>query len=555
MGRYVLDSSSEQSRSQMGESNPIGSVLSWLSDTFGPSGNLRGSAVGGVMQGMANPVVGAIQTGAHALGLGEYVDPAITRKEDEYQQARRMAGRTGIDAAQMVGEVLSPANLAVGARFAPSAAPSLTARLAGGAGAGAGAGAVGGLLTPVTSAKDQENYWTSKGKQAVTGAAVGAAAGAALQPVAGAAARLVSPNASKNQEVRDLINSGVRLTPGQVLGGMASRVEDKARSFFGLGDAITAAQRRGESDLNVAVINGALEKVGPIAGMPSKVLSPGHDSILQLSETAQKAYDNVVPHLFADLADPILIQKIQGLRGSISILPPEHQKSLKAILDNEVVNRMGMGGKLSGSDLQDALSALKTHAIGFSTSQSKYERDAGSILSRIHEALREALERGNPKYAKQFKDINTAYRILSVIRKAASSPAALEGVFTPSQFHSAVRAKDFSKDRRAFAEGGAFLQNLSQPAKDIMSSHYNDSGTAGRLALSAGAVASGLAHPAIPLSLLGASAMYAPTIQKQIVDSIIRRPLGASKLADLIRARGGYATPGVAGAYMGEAPW
>jgi hypothetical protein len=233
-------------------------------------------------------------------------------------------------------------------------------------------------------------------------------------------------------------------------------------------------------------------------------------------------------------------------------MPQQEQDAINHIIDREAGHRMDPAGRLIGTDLQDAMAAVRDHATSFGRSSSKYERDAGEVLKAFQGELRDLLERTNPQYANEFAKINTAYRVLKTIDRAASSVASPEGVFTPSQFHSAVKAGDFSKDKRAFSEGGAFLQNLSGPAKTIMSSHYNDSGTAGRLALSAGAIASGFASPAIPLSLLGASALYAPGIQKHVVGALTSRPDFARPLADLLNVGGTYAAPGAAGFSAGR---
>ena len=540
MARYVIEEDSPQSgRYQIEEPGVIEKAGNWIKDTFGPNGNLRGSSIGGVMQGMANPVVGAVQLGAHALGLGDKVDPAIAAKESEYQQARSAAGRSGFDTAQLVGEIASPVNLALGGAGRAVQVPTMASKLA----TGAATGAASGAISPIASGEDQQDFWSNKGKQVL----VGTVAGGAIPVAAAGAGRLISPNASLNQQVKALIDAGVRLTPGQALGGLASRTEDKARSFFGLGDAITAAQRRGESDLNVSVINKGLEMVAPLAGMPGKVLGPGHDSILQLRTTAQRAYDNLVPHLHADLNDTQFYSNMQLLRNHISQMPQKEQDAITHIIDREMGHRLDAGGRLVGSNLQDAMSAIRDHSASFGRSSSKYERDAGEVLRSVHAELRDLLERTNPQYADEFAKINTAYRILKTVDRAASSVASPEGIFTPSQLHSAVKAGDITKDKRAFSEGGAFLQDISGPAKSIMSSHYNDSGTAGRLALSAGALASGFASPAIPLSMMGASVLYAPWVQRQIVKSLTSRPGYARPLSDLVNVGGSYAAPGVGG--------
>jgi hypothetical protein len=115
----------------------------WLADTFGPSGNLRGSAIGGVMQGMADPVVGAVQFLANIPGgksfaraidqqpafraAREYgviesgVNDRIKAKEAEYEAARARAGRDGFDASRFAGNVAAPSNVALASRI-PAAA-------------------------------------------------------------------------------------------------------------------------------------------------------------------------------------------------------------------------------------------------------------------------------------------------------------------------------------------------------------------------------------------------------------------------------------------------
>lgn len=148
----------------------------WLSETFGPNGNLRGSAIGGVMQGMADPVAGAVQFAANIPGVrgfvGDDVNAGIKAKEAEYEAARARAGRSGFDAARLAGNVAAPSNVALASRI-PAAAGTL-ARV----GTGAAAGAVGAMATPEA---DAENYWRNTALKGATGGL----AGAALAPVAG----------------------------------------------------------------------------------------------------------------------------------------------------------------------------------------------------------------------------------------------------------------------------------------------------------------------------------------------------------------------------------
>ena len=129
MAKFTIDRSQQQSADQSSglsrftiERQPdqqkqgvLETAGNWLSDTFGPSGNLRGSAIGGVMQGMADPVVGAVQFLANIPGgksfeelstnnplyraAREYgviesgVNDRIKAKDAEYEAARASAGR------------------------------------------------------------------------------------------------------------------------------------------------------------------------------------------------------------------------------------------------------------------------------------------------------------------------------------------------------------------------------------------------------------------------------------------------------------------------------
>lgn len=163
--------------------NMLEKAAQWASDTFGSNGNLRGSAIGGVMQGMADPVAGLVQMGANLPGIkslvGDSVNAGIARKDAEYEAARQSAVRSGFDAARLVGNVAAPSNV-----IAASRVPMAATRI-GQAGAGAVAGAIGAALVPE---KDAQDFWAKKMQEG----AVGGLAGAVLSPVAGAVGQKVS---------------------------------------------------------------------------------------------------------------------------------------------------------------------------------------------------------------------------------------------------------------------------------------------------------------------------------------------------------------------------
>lgn len=200
-------------------------VLDWVSDTFGPNGNLRGSAIGGVMQGMADPVAGAVQTVANLPGVksifGDLVNNAVKQKEAEYQDARSSAGRDGVDAARLTGNVASPVNLIAAAKV------PMAATTAGRVGQGAALGGAAGVMEPVN---ETDKFWDEKLKQVGAGAIGGAVATPALGKVGDVLARKSKAGVAgaSNQMIDDAINKALEGT-GQTVADFNQQTLDAIR--------------------------------------------------------------------------------------------------------------------------------------------------------------------------------------------------------------------------------------------------------------------------------------------------------------------------------------
>ncbi len=87
-------------------------------------------------------------------------------------------------------------------------------------------------------------------KDVALSTAFGAAGGKLGDTLMRGAAKVVSPTISKYAKA--LMDEGVRLTPGQILGGTAQKMEDKVTSIPFLGDMIANARIRGLQDFNKA---------------------------------------------------------------------------------------------------------------------------------------------------------------------------------------------------------------------------------------------------------------------------------------------------------------
>jgi len=112
-----------------------------------------------------------------------------------------------------------------------------------------------------------------------------------------------------------------------------------------------------------------------------------------------------------------------------------------------------------------------------------------------------------------------------------------EGVFSPAQLQSAVRASDRSKDKGQFATGNALMQDLSETGKTVLGNKLPDSGTPYRslLAMLASGGAGVAGYPALAAGLLAGPALYSAPGQRMAATLLTQRPAGANALANQFR--------------------
>lgn len=458
------------------------------------------------------------------------VNELIANQEKAYQARRAAAGQSGIDGFRLMGNIVSPVNLAIAAK-APAAA-TMAGRLA----SGAGVGAISSVLSPA----DGKDFWAEKARQA----ALGAAFGAAVPAVTGAAGRLVSPKASTNAELALLKAEGVRPTVGQTLGGVANRIEEKAQSLPIIGDAITMARQRSTDDLNRAVFNRALAPIGE--KLPSNV-SIGNDAVEYTHKALGAAYDGLIPKLTTQ-ADDQFMNNIGSLRAMVAegAIDPKYASKFEQILTDRVLGKFQGQGVMTGETAKATQEHLAKEIQRFAQSQDPDARLLGDALKEVGSQLNALMARANPKYAEALSRVNAGYANFKRVQKAASTLGADDGVFTPAQLHSAVKAADRSKDKARFAEGLALMQDLSAPAKAMLSNKVPDSGTAGRVLLGTGALGTYLLHPMIPASLVGGAALYTPQAQTALRALVSSRPESAQAITKAINAISPSLTPAAA---------
>ena len=451
----------------------------------------------------------------------------VKQNEAEYEARRAAAGDSGFDAYRTLGNVISPANLALASKV--PAAVSLAPRV----GLGVLSGGASALANPVTSG----DYWEEKGKQVATGAVFGGAAPA----VAAGLGRVVSPNASKNANLALLQAEGVKPTIGQTLGGWANRTEEKLQMLPFAGDAIAAARGRAGEDLNRAAFNRALSPLGEQLPMNVKL---GGDAVEYTRKQLGNAYDTLLPKLTTQ-ADDAFVNGVSSLKSMVadSALDPKYAAKFEQILNDRVLNKFQGQAAMTGETLKATQEHISKEIKRFGQSQDPDARLLGDALKELGDQLNGLVTRSNPQYAKELSAINSGYANFKRIQKAAGYLGADEGVFTPSQLQSAVKAADKSKDKARFAEGNALMQDLSNAGKSMLANKVPDSGTAARLAMGAGGLATGAISPAIPAGLLAGAGMYTPQVQSLLRGMVSSRPDSAQAIADLINQGSPYLVP------------
>lgn len=146
--------------------------------------NIRGTAPVRVLQGAADPMIGAMQTVANTLpdstGIPQAVNKKVAALEADYQNQRKARGSEGTDVARFVGNLVSPVNL-IGGEFLGPATTGFAR-----AGQGALMGGASAATAPV--ADTSNGFWGTKSAQV----GMGATTGAILTPVLGKVAEVAA---------------------------------------------------------------------------------------------------------------------------------------------------------------------------------------------------------------------------------------------------------------------------------------------------------------------------------------------------------------------------
>lgn len=526
-------------------------------DAAGALNSFRQGA-GDIAQGGAQLLANALPTGAvdwvnrqaQALNEAPYIGPATVaagmtpataadinqqtgQRETGYQAERQMFGQEGFDVPRVAGQMAAAAPLAVALPAGNS--------VIGSAFAGAAQGAASSALQPVPDTS-RVPYGEQKLQQISGGAQVGAVMGPAGYMIGRALAPDVRPG------VRELAAEGVQMTPGQMIGGTAQRIEGGLTSVPGIGDQIRHAQRDSVESLNRAVGNRVLGQIGQ--ALPDDVPA-GRQMVDEVGNRISQAYATAHGAVRPFQADA---QYGRDVVTAIGKLPNPQTQQQVAQQINGVIAEFTQGGPVTGEVYQKIKSELGRLARDYANSAVGSERQIGRVFEDATKAFRDLLVRTNPAIAPSLRAADQAHAMAIRMNAAAAAPGATDGVFTPTGLSQAVRQADPSLRHNAYARGDALLQDLSDRAKSILPSTVPDSGTPYRAALMAGLLGGGGALGVPPAALAagaGAYAAYTPLGQRIIQMLLARQPGVATQAAgNAIAGGGGLAAPAVIGGLL-----
>jgi len=451
------------------------------------------------------------------------VSQFISEKEKAYQASRAASGEAGIDAYRLAGNIAATAPLAV-------AAPAAT--LGGRVVAGAATGAGFSALQPVT----EGDFLKEKAKQVGLGTVVGAAAPVVLSGLA----RVVSPKASVNPQLKALQAEGVQPTVGQAIGGRAAIAEEKLQSVPILGDMIHRARNQTLESFNKSAINRALAPVG------AKVEGVGHEAIRKAGDTLSQYYDDALNQVKGVKFDNRFDSDLNQLKQMATNLVPDMGRKFDKVLSDTVMGRMSPSRSMLADVYKSVDSDLGKIASRYSKSSTAAEQELGDALTQIQSLMKQQMMRSNPHVADMVKRADRGWANLVRIEQAAKSAKNNEGIFTPAQLNSAIQMADDSVRGRAVSRGTALMQDLGSAGQKVLGSKYPDSGTVGRLALGGAAIGAGAINPAIPVGLAAGGAMYTRPVQNALVKMLTERPQSANAVADILRQLSPYGAAALA---------
>lgn len=439
---------------------------------------LIGRTVLGVGKGLINPALAAAQ-------LVPAARPTVEDIQRRYEESRANLGGTGFDVPELIGSIVNPVN-----RLIPvsGVAGSVAAR-------GALGGALGAATQPVIG-KDlsTEEILAGKVEQLGLGAIVGRGASAL--------ASALSPTLKAG--TRELIESGVPVTPGQAYEGIGGAL------FRQIEKLDIPTMRIDKDKINLGFTKSVGNEVLAIIDdkLPTN-LNNGQQIFGYIQNTLKNYYDKALDKIGQVAPDEQFTKSLSELQQTVrnELGDPKQVKSFQNFLRANIAGRI-KDGELSGNDLKRMEEIFRTKIDSIKATDT-----TADILRQgyddAYKAIKNLILRNDPNG--DIARANLAYmqrsRVMEAVNKNVAEISGAQGTFSPAEL-ARVAAKQ-GRDIEA-AMGTAPLQQTATRALNVVGDTTDEAAKfrnvmiAGKLA---GLGALGFFSPAIAVPILTASGM------------------------------------------------
>jgi hypothetical protein len=439
---------------------------------------LIGRTVLGVGKGLINPALAAAQ-------LVPAARPTVEDIQRRYEESRANLGGTGFDVPELIGSIVNPVN-----RLIPvsGVAGSVAAR-------GALGGALGAATQPVIG-KDlsTEEILAGKVEQLGLGAIIGRGASAL--------ASALTPTLKAG--TRELIESGVPVTPGQAYEGMGGAL------FRQIEKLDIPTMRIDKDKINLGFTKSVGNEVLAIIDdkLPTS-LKNGQQIFGYIQNRLTKYYDDALDKIGQVAPDEQFTKSLSELQQTVrnELGDPKQVKSFQNFLRANIAGRI-KDGELSGKDLKRMEEIFRTKIDSIKATDT-----TADILRQgyddAYKAIKNLILRNDPEG--DIARANLAYmqrsRVMEAVNKNVAEISGAQGTFSPAEL---ARAAAKQGGEIESAMGTAPLQQTATRALNVVGDTTDEAAKfrnvmiAGKLA---GLGALGFFSPAIAVPILTASGM------------------------------------------------
>lgn len=299
---------------------------------------------------------------------------------------------------------------------------------------------------------------------------------AALGGALGVGGEALAPVVSRQAKA---LGKKIPLTVGQYYPGL-KRAEEALTSMPFIGGGIRAQQERGMKAFPVFMYNRALKPLG--VELPKN--TPPRLAFSKARDIFNQKYKQALSGVEIDASDKFL-DELSGIVSSAKQNFGEVGRKEATDFENTVIQQV-LGrvkdGKLSGEAIQDIQKTIGLEATKYQKSPEPINQKVFDALTELDVNMMDLIAKYSPANKELLQKTNKAYSQFVPLRAAQAK--AMEGVFTPAQAMSAVRAEERKAGAAGLgrlAAGEGRMQKPIEMAQNIIGKSLPDSGTAGRL--------------------------------------------------------------------------